>query len=357
MIFHPFGQLRNIMVGVIAGLIFCVGANNCLARKFSAAVQRDVKYIIGVYYGNGENILIREENGDLQLFYRLPGDLCFDSSNMYALRKNRFDSYTMYEAGPMSHFGEVSVKFERDGDGYGTTLRVGGHLYTRMFFVGEKEGELGMRLPPREDWDMLRAEANKISVPVALQRGAQEQLVNLANIKGLKLDNVYAGSNNLFGAPLYAVNKLYLNKSAAAALVKAQAEVTKKGYGLVLWDAYRPWSVTKLASMALPDKQKGMLENPDTEGSPHNTGNAVDVGLYELSTGEVVDMISGFDEPSVRQYSKFPGGTTLQRTLRDWLRETMESVGFTGVEHEWWHFHYNKNTGYAHLNIPLESLK
>lgn len=357
MIVHSSRQLRRIMVGVIAGLIFSTAVNVALARKFSEAVQRDVKYIVGFYYGNGENILIREEHGNLQLFYRLPGDTCFDRSNMYALVKQRFDSYVMYEAGPMSHFGEVSVKFDRDEDGYGTALRVGGHLYTRMFFAGEKEGELGLRLPPRNDWEFLRAEANRISVPASLQRGAQEQLVNLAAIKGLKLDNVYAGSNNLFGAPLYAVNKLYLNRSAAAALAKAQEEVSKKGYGLVVWDAYRPWSVTKLASMALPDKQKGMLENPDTEGSPHNTGNAVDVGLYELSTGMMAELTSGFDEPSVRQYTKFPGGTTLQRELRDWLREVMYNAGFTGVEHEWWHFHYKKNVEYAHLNIPLEGLK
>lgn len=357
MMFYPSGQLRRIVVGVIAGLIFSTGAGTALARKFSDAVQRDVKYIIGLYYGNGENILIREDGGELQLFYRLPGDRCFDASNMYTLRKHRFDSYSMYEAGPMSHFGEVSVKFERDNDGYGVSLRVGGHVYTRMFFAGEKEGELGMRLPPRGDWDALRTAAKAASMPPALQRGAQEPLVNLASVKGLKLVNVYGGSDNLFGAPLYAVNKLYLNRSAAAALAKAQGEVAKKGYGLVVWDAYRPWSVSKLANMALPEKQKGMLENPDTEGSPHNTGNAVDVGLYELTTGEAVQMISGFDEPSVRQYVRFPGGTAFQRSMRDWLREVMENAGFTGVEHEWWHFHYNKGTEFAHLNIPLESLK
>ena len=349
-------QLRRIMVGVIAGLIFYLGVLPAQAKKHPP-VQRDIKYILGLYYGNGENILIREAGGELELLYRLPGDKNFDKFNTYNLQKHRFDSYTLYEAGPMSHFGEVGVKFERDEDGYGVTLRVGGHLYTRMFFPGEKEADIGMRFAPRNDWDELRSQAERISMPLALQRGSQEQLVNLANIKGLKLQNVYATSENIFGAPLYSQDKLYLNRSCAFALARAKDELAKSGLGLVVWDAYRPWSVSKLASMALPEKQKDLLEDPDRMGSPHNTGNAVDVGLYDLATGEVLELTSGFDEPSIRQYSKFPGGTTQQRAYRALLREAMEKAGFSGIEQEWWHFHYKKDVEYAHLNIPLENLK
>lgn len=348
---------QKILAGVIAGFIFSNFYSDALAKRAPEEPQRDVKYILGMYYGNGENILIREDGGELQLFYRIPGDKCFANSNVYPLTKNRFDHYTMIEAGPMSRFGEVSVKFERDEDGYGTSLRIGGHVYTRYFFSGEREGGEVMRLPARTDWDALRHEANSISVPAALSRGKQEPLVNLATLKGIRLKNVYAGSDNFFQAPLYTTERMYLTRSAAAALAKAQAEVAKHGYSLIVWDAYRPWSVSKLASMALPANQKDMLENPDTEGSPHNTGNAVDVGLYEPSTGVEMEMISGFDEPSVRQYSKFPGGTSYQRYLRALLTEAMLNAGFTGVEHEWWHFQYQANVQYAHLNIALENLK
>lgn len=347
---------QKILAGLIAGLVLYSGSF-AEARKGPEEPQRDVKYILGLYYGNGENILIRENDGELQLFYRIPGDKCFEQSNMYPLQRNRFDHYTMVEAGPMSRFGEVAVKFERDDDGYGVAVKIGGHNYTRYFFSGEREGGEVFRFKERDDWDALRSEVSKISVPAALTAGAQEPLVNLATIKGLRLKNVYATKNNIFQAPLYTVDKLYLNRSAAAALAKAQAEMAKRGYSLIVWDAYRPWSVSKLASMALPEKEKNMLENPDTDGSPHNTGNAVDVGLYEPSTGVEPEMISGFDEPSLRQYSKFPGGTGYQRYLRDMLREVMLSAGFTGVEHEWWHFEYRANVKYAHLNIPLESLR
>ena len=94
-----------------------------------------------------------------------------------------------------------------------------------------------------------------------------------------------------------------------------------------------------------------MLEDPETKGSPHNTGLAVDVSLYDLETGEQVEMSSGFDEPSPRQYASYAGGTSHQRALRSLLRETMEVHGFKGIEMEWWHFEYGGIEKFAHQNI------
>ena len=167
---------------------------------------------------------------------------------------------------------------------------------------------------------------------------------------------MYAGADNIFGAPLYTVNKLYLGSKAVEALTKVQERLASKGYGLVVWDAYRPWAVSKLAHLALPADKKYMLEDPDLKGNKHNTGNAVDVSLYDLETGEAIEMSSGFDEPSMRQYASYPGGTERQRYLRTMLRETMEEFGFTGIEMEWWHFEYDAQTAYAHQNIPLNNL-
>ena len=144
-----------------------------------------------------------------------------------------------------------------------------------------------------------------------------------------------------------------MGKEAAAALDKVQQHLAAYGYGLVLWDAYRPWSVSKLANLALPVDKKGMLEDPETKGSAHNTGNAVDVSLYDLATGEQVEMISGFDEPSFRQFASYAGGTSRQRYLRDLLREAMELYGFKGIEMEWWHFDFRPGTNWAHLNVNM----
>lgn len=346
---------RILLAGLAAGLLFYVqtGAELALAAVPDDA-PKDIKYILGFYYGNGENILIRENNGRLELLYRTAQeDRSFAAANLYPLSKVHFDSYTLQESGPMSNT-EAGVRFERDTDGYGISCRVGGNTYSR-YFLGTTQGERAkpFRLEERspEDWTKLREEAAKAAVPAALVAGEQAQLVDAASVAGVKVNSVYAGSDNLFGAPLYTTPKLFVAKDAAAALGRVQQRLAAYGYGLVLWDAYRPWSVSKLANLALPEGKKDMLEDPETKGSTHNTGNAVDVGLYSLESGEELDMGCGFDEPSLRQYASYAGGTSRERYLRSLLREEMELQGFKGIEMEWWHFEYGDCSKFAHLNV------
>lgn len=349
---------RNLLAGLAAGLLFYVqtGAELALAAVPNDA-PKDIKYILGFYYGNGENILIRENNGRLELLYRTAQeDRSFAAANLYPLSKVHFDSYTLQESGPMSNT-EAGVRFERDTDGYGISCRVGGNTYSR-YFLGTTQGERAkpFRLEERsaEEWIKLRTEAAKAAVPAALAAGEQAQLVDAASVAGVKVSSVYAGSDNLFGAPLYSTPNLFVAKDAAAALGRVQQRLAAYGYGLVLWDAYRPWSVSKLANLALPEGKKDMLEDPETKGSVHNTGNAVDVGLYSLDSGEELDMGCGFDEPSLRQYASYAGGTSRERYLRSLLREEMELQGFKGIEMEWWHFEFGDCSKFAHLNVSKQ---
>ena len=349
---------RNLLAGLAAGLLFYVqmGAELALAAVPDDA-PKDIKYILGFYYGNGENILIRENNGRLELLYRTAQeDRSFAAANLYPLSKVHFDSYTLQESGPMSNT-EAGVRFERDTDGYGISCRVGGNTYSR-YFLGTTQGERAkpFRLEERsaEEWTKLRTEAAKAAVPAALAAGEQAQLVDAASVAGVKVNSVYAGSDNLFGAPLYSTPKLFVAKDAAAALGRVQQRLAAYGYGLVLWDAYRPWSVSKLANLALPEGKKDMLEDPEVKGSVHNTGNAVDVGLYSLDSGEELDMGCGFDEPSLRQYASYAGGTSRERYLRSLLREEMELQGFKGIEMEWWHFEFGDCSKFAHLNVSKQ---
>lgn len=349
---------RNLLAGLAAGLLFYVqtGAELALAAVPDDA-PKDIKYILGFYYGNGENILIRENNGRLELLYRTAQeDRSFAAANLYPLSKVHFDSYTLQESGPMSNT-EAGVRFERDTDGYGISCRVGGNTYSR-YFLGTTQGERAkpFRLEERsaEEWTKLREEAAKAAVPAALAAGEQAQLVDAASVAGVKVNSVYVGSDNLFGAPLYSTPKLFVAKDAAAALGRVQQRLAPYGYGLVLWDAYRPWSVSKLANLALPEGKKDMLEDPEVKGSVHNTGNAVDVGLYSLDSGEELDMGCGFDEPSLRQYASYAGGTSRERYLRSLLREEMELQGFKGIEMEWWHFEFGDCSKFAHLNVSKQ---
>ena len=73
---------RNLLAGLAAGLLFYVqtGAELALAAVPKDA-PKDIKYILGFYYGNGENILIRENNGRLELLYRTAlGDVVSERS-------------------------------------------------------------------------------------------------------------------------------------------------------------------------------------------------------------------------------------------------------------------------------------
>jgi D-alanyl-D-alanine dipeptidase len=97
------------------------------------------------------------------------------------------------------------------------------------------------------------------------------------------------------------------------------------------------------------------LHDP-AKGSPHNRGLSVDVSLFSLTTGELEDLGSGFDEPSIRALSAFAGGSERSRYLRRLLATIMDGVGFSGISHEWWHFDYQDFADYKLLNISLTEI-
>src|SRR5882757_3612856 len=100
----------------------------------------------------------------------------------------------------------------------------------------------------------------------------------------IKLDIRYATANNFLGRPVYKEARAFLQRPAAEALVRANKALRKKGYGLIIHDGYRPWSVTKIFWDATPDDKKIFVADP-SQGSRHNRGCAVDLSLFDLKTG------------------------------------------------------------------------
>jgi D-alanyl-D-alanine dipeptidase len=82
----------------------------------------------------------------------------------------------------------------------------------------------------------------------------------------------------------------------------------------------------------------------------------VDLTLYDLATGQAIEMPGLYDEMSPRSFPTFPGGTSLQRWHRDLLRKAIESEDFTVDGNEWWHFDYKDWKQYPILNVPFEDL-
>ena len=157
------------------------------------------------------------------------------------------------------------------------------------------------------------------------------------------------------GIRLYDQPRAFLQREAAAALVRASSKLSAYGFGLIVHDAYRPWYVTKMFYDATPDHQKDFVADP-SQGSRHNRGGAVDVGLYDLKTGKILDMGSGYDEFSIRAYPYYPGGTSEQRELREILRIVMEGEGFKVFHNEWWHFDYREWKKYPIINLRFDEI-
>ncbi len=182
-------------------------------------------------------------------------------------------------------------------------------------------------------------------------------LVELVKLDtSIHLDVRYATSNNLVGRPVYTEPKAFLQKPAAEALVKANTELRKLGYGLLIFDGYRPWSVTKKFWDITSEENKKFVADPK-KGSKHNRGCAVDLSLYEIATGKEVEMTGVYDEMSERSYPNYSGGTYTQRKMRDLLRSKMEGAGFTVYDYEWWHFDFNDWKSYPIGNIQFSEIK
>jgi zinc D-Ala-D-Ala dipeptidase len=171
----------------------------------------------------------------------------------------------------------------------------------------------------------------------------------------IHLDIRYATADNFTGRPVYTQARAFLQRPAAQALVRANARLREAGFGLVVFDGYRPWRVTKLFWDITPADKKDFVADP-RKGSRHNRGCAVDLSLYELATGREVAMPSAYDEMTERSHPDYAGGPAEARARRDLLRGAMEAEGFTVYDVEWWHYDYQDWKLYPILDLPFERL-
>jgi D-alanyl-D-alanine dipeptidase len=205
--------------------------------------------------------------------------------------------------------------------------------------VAELEREALAQAPPREQGQFL-----------------QSDLVELISLDpSIKLDIRYASNNNFLGTPIYKHARASLQRPAAMALVRAHQKLKAQGYGLLIHDGYRPWYVTKIFWEATPADKRNFVADPK-EGSKHNRGCAVDLTMYDLKTGQPVEMPSLYDEMSQRSAADYPGGSAKQRELRQMLRTAMESEGFEIYSDEWWHFDFKDWKRYRIENVRFEEI-
>lgn len=336
----------NRTCAAILFLFLLVGSSCALAAE---------ENLLGVYGQEKDQLLIRERSGELELLYKVENqeDQEFASYCSYPLKKEADGSYELLMISPKQQT-QTKVSFLYDDKQRVASVILGEKRYAKQSFA-QDEGKT-FRIQPQLPLAGLRQKALQANMPIEEGVFLEPDLVELKNLDAsLQLDIRYATDNNFMGMPLYEEGRAFLQRPAAEALVRVNQALKKYGYGLIVYDAYRPWYVTKMFWDATPEAQKVFVADP-AKGSRHNRGGAVDIGLYSRKTGQSVAMGSGYDEFSLRAYSWYPGGTSVQRERRELLRLLMAGEGFTVYPEEWWHFDYASWRSYPLLNVPFHEL-
>ena len=110
-----------------------------------------------------------------------------------------------------------------------------------------------------------------VAQPVDTGKAFRESdLVELVTLDStIKLDVRYATANNFMKRKMYTQARAFLQRPAAEALVQANRELRSQGYGVLVFDGYRPWSVTKKFWDETPANKRKYVANP-RKGSKHN---------------------------------------------------------------------------------------
>ncbi|NJN25503.1 MAG: M15 family metallopeptidase [Cyclobacteriaceae bacterium] len=177
-------------------------------------------------------------------------------------------------------------------------------------------------------------------------------------IPDIEIDLRYFSTHNFVGDTIdgYQANICYLTAEAAMALYNVQKELKTSGYGLKVFDGYRPqqavnhfvrWSRdlqdTRMKATYYPDIDKKSLfrQGYISSRSGHSRGSTVDLTLVYLSgyqMGQEVDMGTSWDFFSPRSGYASEVLSLQQRTNRMMLQQAMMAHGFRPYKEEWWHF-------------------
>jgi D-alanyl-D-alanine dipeptidase len=172
---------------------------------------------------------------------------------------------------------------------------------------------------------------------------------------GIRWDAKYATWDNFTGKPVdgYVANRIVGTRALCAALENAQEKAASLGFGLLVWDGYRPqravdcflrWSAQPEDGRTKPrhypniTKADMFARGYVATRSGHSRGSTVDLTLYHLTTGELAPMGGDHDLMDPVSHHGAPGITPVEARNRQHLRSVMEDCGFRAYDFEWWHY-------------------
>ena len=185
----------------------------------------------------------------------------------------------------------------------------------------------------------------------------------------VQVDLKYTGHDNFVGRPIegYQGRRAILRQDAAKALRKAAEALRKEGYGLLVWDAYRPMRALRdfRAWSRTPDDSTRAEFYPNItkqgiydgryigDSSEHTWGIALDLTLVHLASGKPVDMGGRHDLLDPVSATDSPEVSPAQRANRQRLREAMRAAGFANYAKEWWHYRLSNSEPWAAYDFPV----
>jgi zinc D-Ala-D-Ala dipeptidase len=200
----------------------------------------------------------------------------------------------------------------------------------------------------------------------------------------------YAGRFNFTGeiVPGYDRPDCILQHRAADALSRAESRLLKEGFGLKVYDCYRPsravrafaaWSISSGANRmksifyAGYNKAELFARGFISSRSRHAMGIAVDVGLIRAGESYVdppttagrcdgpfeqranessLDFGTTFDCFSDLSATANPDISVAARSNRERLRRALEAEGFRNYAREWWHYEFSTVPTHAY-DFPI----
>ena len=187
-----------------------------------------------------------------------------------------------------------------------------------------------------------------------VQKDSTQALIDLKKfIPTIKLDIRYATKKNFLGEAVYKQKRAFARYPAAVALKAIQEELKEKNLGLMIFDGYRPYTVTCRFFEKTHDT---VFCAVPWRGSRHNRGCAIDLTLFNLKTGRALRMPTPFDDFSKKahaEYKDLPANIIKNREL---LKEVMAKHGFKVLADEWWHYDFEDWKKFDLMDIPFEEL-
>lgn len=198
------------------------------------------------------------------------------------------------------------------------------------------------------------AASSALAPPLDPQANAAPDLVDLARFDPrLRFDIRYATPANFMDRVLYPVARAVAQRPVAAALSKVQTRAEAEGYGLLIFDAYRPWRITKMMWEATRPEQREFVADPRT-GSRHNRGASIDLTLHR--DGVEVRMPSPYDDFTPAAYRSNTAAPEEALAASRLLEGWMVAEGFVPLPNEWWHYDWADWRRYPVMDVPLEEV-